>query len=89
MILVYLRKGVVSPTYLIKVLLLLWSTDVNSTYHVVELFSGVGRIAKCFRDAGYKAVEYDFIHGSSMDFLSSAGFLLLGLHLTSARQLHC
>ena len=70
-----------SPTYLIKVLLLLWSTDVSSQYHVVELFSGVGQIATCFRSAGYKAVEYDFIHGSSMDFRSSAGFLLLGLQL--------
>ena len=50
------------------VLLLLWSTDTSPQYHLVELFSGVGRIARLYRSSGLNAVEYDFIHSAAMIF---------------------
>ena len=62
-----------------EVLLLLWSEDVSPCYHAIDLFSGVGNIAKCYRAAGLSAAEYDFIHDpSAMDFLTPAGFSYLG-----------
>ena len=62
-----------------KVLLLLWSSDISPRFHVVDLFSGVGQIAKRYRRAGLAAVEYDFIVSPAMNFLSASGFALLGV----------
>ena len=57
-----------------KVLLLMWSSPVQPRFDVVDLFSGHGEISKRYRAADSTSVEYDFIHGNSMNFLSAGGF---------------
>ena len=61
------------------VLLLLWSTDTSPQYHLVELFSGVGRIARVYGSSGLNAAEYDFIHGGAMIFFTAAGYAFLAI----------
>ncbi|CAE7727719.1 unnamed protein product, partial [Symbiodinium pilosum] len=69
------------------VLLLLWSTNVSPQYNLVELFSGEGCIARVYRESGLSAVEYDFIHGRSMNFHSPSGLTLLLILCTSMQVL--
>ena len=64
-----------------QVLLVLWSTHISPCYEVVDLFSGIGNIARRYREAGLGAAEYDFIHDDrAMNILTAAGFGLLAQH---------
>ena len=59
-----------------QVLLLQWSNLPAMSWQCVELFSGVGNVSRCFREAGQSVASFDTLLGEPMDMCSSAGFLL-------------
>ena len=71
-----------AEVFIACVLLILWSTEVVPKFHLVEIFSGVGEIARVYRRAGLAAAEYDFIHSNdAMNFFTAAGYAFLALPL--------
>ena len=71
-----------AEVFIACVLLILWSTEVAPKFHLVEIFSGVGEIARVYRRAGLAAAEYDFIHSNdAMNFFTAAGYAFLALPL--------
>lgn len=52
--------------------------DLSPKYGLVEFFSGQGEVSKAFRDCGHTVASFDYNLGEEMDFLSPAGFALLG-----------
>ena len=63
---------------LAEVLLITWAYGPLPQYQMTEVFSGVGSIAKHYREKGLRALEYDYIRAKkTMDFLRPAGYAFL------------
>ena len=67
------------PRALCKVLLLMWTSniDLGMQVEMLELFSGDAKVSQVFREAGKRTVSYDMLYdpkGKCMDFLSPGGF---------------
>ena len=66
-----------------------WPGFMNQTYEVIEFFAGAGRISRLAAAQGWRVLVHDIGYDreasaqgrkSSMDMVTSAGFLPLDMH---------
>ena len=72
---IYIYMWPVAMALVFKVLMMIWMHPAESTYQLVELFSGQGEVSRVFRAIGRSVGSYDKeLGGKCMDFTLPAGF---------------